>query len=163
MDAGRDAGGEIALATYRVLTFLRLLVGGVFIYAGFAKAASPQPFAESIAAFDLAPVAWSNVLALSLPPLESLIGGLLLSGWRTRTAAFCALVLTIIFLIAIVSAIIRGLPVDCGCFGFSASRLSPAIRLWIDLGRDVLLLAATLAIYANALLAPQKHRHSGRT
>ena len=146
------SAGANAMSTGRrvIIVGLRVVAGLVFCYAGWIKIRSPQPFADSVAAFQLLPAPLINLLALGLPPYELAVGLLLLSGWKPRLAALCALVACTIFLLALLSAALRGLPVDCGCFGGTPSNLPPPQRLWLDVGRDLLLLAAVAFIYRDA-------------
>jgi len=54
-----------------------------------------------------------------------------------------------IFAIALGQALIRGLNVDCGCFGSGKPSL---LKTWISFGRDILLMAVSLWLYlANSL------------
>ena len=82
-------------------------------------------------------------MALGLPPLEMIVGGLLLSGWQRRVAALSALMLTGVFLLALGSAIARGLTIDCGCFGGDDAKGD----LWMALLRDLTLGASLICVY----------------
>jgi uncharacterized membrane protein YphA (DoxX/SURF4 family) len=128
---------------------LRLLIATVFLFAGWVKLGSPQQFADSIAAYQLLPVQVINPIALALPPLELIIGCLLLAGWQRRIAAFSALILSVVFAIALGFAISRGLTIDCGCFGSEPGSRS---NLWVALFRDLLMAAALLFIYCSLLV-----------
>ena len=152
MEPSRLAGG--APMTTRMLENrwlylgLRLLLGGVFLYAGTLKLISPQPFADSIATFRLLPEAVINLLALGLPVFELSVGCLLFSGRLSGAASLAALVMTSVFALAMVSALIRGLPVDCGCFGSGAPA---AHHGWIALGRDLILSGVAFVLYRREL------------
>ena len=138
------------------LLLCRLLLAAVFVSAGAAKLlASPQPFADSVASFRLVPAWLVGPLALALPPFEILVGGALLAGRPRRLGAGGALVLAGVFLVALVAALIRGVPVDCGCFGPGTAwlPLTAGQRMWFDLGRDLLLLMAALGLYRHQLAA----------
>ncbi len=128
-----------------ILFILRLLVGGVFVYAGITKVQHPLNFADSIATFQILPTQLINVLAMSLPPFEIIVGLMLIIGWKVRLAAFAIFILTVIFAIALSQALIRGLEVDCGCFGSGKPSL---LKTWASLGRDILLMAASVWLYA---------------
>lgn len=122
----------------------RILLGAIFVYAGFVSIRSPEEFSDSVAAYQLLPASAINLLALALPPFEMLAGALLIAGAWRRVATLSALVLTVVFAIALSSAIARGLTIDCGCFGHGApSRM----KMWISLGRDLLLGAALALLY----------------
>ena len=124
---------------------LRLVVGGVFLYAGVTKVQHPMNFADSIATFQMLPRQWINVTAMALPPFEIIVGLMLMSGWKVRPAAFAVFVMTVVFAMALSQALIRGLEVDCGCFG---SGKPSVLKTWASLGRDILLMAASMWLYA---------------
>jgi uncharacterized membrane protein YphA (DoxX/SURF4 family) len=115
---------------------LRLILGGTFLYAGIVKWQSPQFFADSIASFRLLPVTFINPLAISLPVLEAMIGVMLIVGLKSRAAAFSTLALCALFAIAMISALARGLKIDCGCFGGGTPSIAHG---WFSVGRDMLL------------------------
>ncbi len=134
-----------------LLATLRVLLGGMFIYAGAVKVGSPQPFADSIASFRLLPASLIDLVALGLPSFEVLLGLWLLTGWRRRQAAFCTLAVTGVFLLALGSAFVRGLSVDCGCFGSGGDPLVGSGHAGVALVRDGLLAAVAAALYVSAV------------
>jgi len=123
---------------------IRLIVGGVFIYAGALKIGDPLQFGDRIASFQILPNVFVNSLALGLPVFEILTGLLLIVAWLRRPAALGILIINGIFLVAIVIALARGLTIDCGCFGTGTPTRA---RMWMDLGRDFALLIAVLIAY----------------
>ena len=120
---------------------VRAAVGGVFIYAGAAKVADPQSFAEVIHAFRILPPAWINLLALTLPFFEIALGASLVGGWRVRENALAAALLVFVFLAVLLQAGARGIDTDCGCFGPSAWAALEAVP---PVARDLVLLAGAL-------------------
>ena len=127
-----------------VLLILRWAVAGIFIYAGFQKIIAPQNFADSIASFQLLPKEIISLTALGLPPLEILLGLAVLTGLHRRPALLGLSALTVVFIMALASSIVRGIPVDCGCFG---SKEPSVAQAWYALLRDIPLLAAALWLY----------------
>jgi putative oxidoreductase len=122
----------------------RLIVGVIFVAAGVLKLNSPLALADSIASFQLLPAKLINLLALALPPLEIVLGALLVIGWKLRPVSFGTLTLCAIFFVALSQALFRGIEVDCGCFGGGA----PSVwKTWMSLGRDVLLGAGVYFVY----------------
>lgn len=120
---------------------VRWILGGAFLYAGILKMQDPQAFADRIADFQILPFAFVNLLAISLPIAEILVGVLLMIGFWAECVAFAALLLTALFFMAIASVLLRGLVIDCGCFGTG----SPSVlTLLLALGRDILLGAMAL-------------------
>lgn len=156
MDLRRTSRGTHAMKAILqsgwFLLVLRVIVAALFLYAGITKIGDPQSFADSIATFRMLPPELINLVALGIPPFEVILGLMLLSGWKLRPAAFGILGLTVVFAIALSQALIRGLEVDCGCFG---SGEPSVLKTWASLGRDLLLMAATAWIYWRALPATQ--------
>ena len=122
----------------------RLLLGLVFIYAAALKMASPQEFADSIAAYQILPFTVINLAALALPLFELSCGLLVLTGFFLRVGLLGLLGLLVVFAAATIAALLRGLSVDCGCFGpHSWFDTAP----WVVLLRDGILLAITAFLY----------------
>ena len=122
----------------------RLILAAVFIYAAILKIGSPLDFADSIAAYQLLPAAAINILALGLPIFELVCGILVLTGLFLRVGTLGILAMLGIFTVAIITALIRGLNIDCGCFG-SHSWLDSSP--WIALIRDLILIGLSLLVY----------------
>ena len=119
------------------------------MYAGAAKLFDPGGLASSIRAYDLSLPEWFvSLSAHSLPLLEILLGLYLVVGLFTRVAAWAAIFLTLLFTIALLQGALRGLEIDCGCFGSTSGEAS---SLWVDVLRDLGLLALGLQL----ALAPQ--------
>ena len=118
----------------------RLFVGGVFVYASLDKLADPAAFAQAIHHYRLVPGALLHPWALYLPMLEIVAGAALILGVWRRGAALVTLALTVVFMVAIGTALARGLDISCGCFDTDGGH---AVGLDLLL-RDAVLLALTL-------------------
>ena len=100
-----------------VLFFFRLIVGGVFIWAGALKIADPLGFAQNIENYRLFPHILSFFMALTLPWIEVVSGAMLILGiWRTSSSLITSVLLGA-FVILVFTAVVRGIDTDCGCFG----------------------------------------------
>jgi uncharacterized membrane protein YphA (DoxX/SURF4 family) len=119
----------------------------VFLYAGTTKVTNPQAFADSIATFKMLPPQLLNIVALGLPPFEILLGLMLISGWKARAASLAVAGLAIVFGLALGQALMRGLVVDCGCFG---SGEPSTLKTWASFGRALLLLVISFWIFWQA-------------
>ncbi len=118
----------------------RLVVGGVFIWASLDKLAHPAAFARAIDNYHLVPYALLHPVALLMPAVEIVAGLALVVGWWRRGAALLCALLLVVFLVAIASALVRGLDISCGCFHTDGGHAVGLSLLW----RDVLLLLACL-------------------
>jgi putative oxidoreductase len=121
---------------------VRIMLGAVFAYSGILKIADPVAFAGSVAAYQILPYFGSYLTAAVLPFLELTCGLMLVLGYRVRASALIITVLNLVFMVALCSAIARGLDIDCGCFKQGGEKTTP----WTALGRDVVLLAMTVYV-----------------
>jgi uncharacterized membrane protein YphA (DoxX/SURF4 family) len=94
----------------------RLFVGFVFIYAAIGKIADAETFAKEIFNYHILPDYLINIIALVLPWLELIVGIFLIAGIRIRASATIASISMLVFIIAVLSAMFRGLDINCGCF-----------------------------------------------
>ena len=125
-----------------ILFFFRLVVGGVFIWAGILKIMDPLDFAQSIANYRTFPRFLSFFLALILPWIEVFCGILVISGLFKRSGAVILSVMTGFFLLLIAVTIFRGIDIDCGCFGPLSSRVDYKLIL-----TDLVLLFFSINIF----------------
>jgi putative oxidoreductase len=130
---------------------LRLVLGAIFLIAGAAKIGHASYFAAQIAGFRLLPGVVIAPMALILPFLEVMLGGYLVLGLFTRASAWIAAVMLALFDLAIASAVVRGMAVNCGCFGPNDA----TVTTWAEVARDALfvLLAIVVALRAPGTLA----------
>ena len=111
---------------------LAALIGGLFIYAGVLKAWDPVKFATDIQNFRILPWPLSVRMAFYLPWLEIICGAALLFGWLRNGALAILTSLMVIFLGATIAARVRGIDLDCGCFGSATKNLSFTSHMLID-------------------------------
>ena len=112
----------------------RLVLGGIFIYAGYSKAFQPNRnlwpffilkfsvsmnlsnFALQVAAFKMLPAWGVQFVAHTLPFTEIILGLLLLIGWRLRIWASLLTLLMLGFFVAVLRAYALHMDINCGCF-----------------------------------------------
>ena len=136
------------IAWFNVL--LRVLVGGAFVAAGALKIANPAKFAADVGNYRMLPHELNDLVAIMLPWIELTAGLLVLGGVWLRAAAGVIASLTVLFLFVIISALVRGLNIECGCFGTVGGRHIGLVNLVID--ATLLTLAALLV--ARSPVAP---------
>jgi len=132
---------------YAVLA-VSLALAATFIYAGIDKIRDPLQFADNIAGFAILPAVLINLLAMGLPPFEIACGILLLTPRTRRVGALAVTIITVMFIIALSSALLRGLTLDCGCFGAGAPSRP---RMWLELVLDAVLFAGALFVYLRSI------------
>lgn len=118
-------------------------VGIVFIVAGFLKFLNPEEFMRVISNYNLLPLFLVPAAAIVLPWFEFLCGICLISKRFIKSAASSIALLLILFIIAMVINIFRGVQTDCGCFGllFGDSQIGS-----FSVFRNSILLGLTLFI-----------------
>jgi uncharacterized membrane protein YphA (DoxX/SURF4 family) len=119
---------------------LRWLVGGVFLWAGTLKLLRPDQFATAVGNYRLLPHEWINLIGITLPGIEVVAGLLLLAGPWVRASALVVTGMSGVFFVAIISALARGLNIECGCFGTVGGKRVG----WTSLALDVALLSAAV-------------------
>jgi len=129
------------------------MVAVVFIYAGLVKIINPAAFAEQVDNYRLLPYFMVTLVAVILPWLELFCGLLLLFGRWLPGATMVLMLLNVIFLIAIISVLARGLDISCGCFSTGDEGARIGTQKLIE---DLLLLAANLAIYFRVISTKKK-------
>src|SRR4051812_33153922 len=88
----------------------RLGLGLIFLLSGLTKLGVPAAFETSIESYGMPLPSWLvHLMAVGLPPLELGIGAWLVLGLFTRFSAVVSGGLLVIFLVAMIQAVFRGL------------------------------------------------------
>jgi uncharacterized membrane protein YphA (DoxX/SURF4 family) len=124
----------------------RIALGLVFVYASYHKIVRPDRFSESIGNYKIIPYYLVNLFAITLPYVEALFGLFLIFHWVTPAAALGLNILMMVFLGALLSALLRGIDTGCGCFSATAEPISLTQIL-----RDMLFLVMGIYVYVAAL------------
>ncbi len=140
------------------VVLLRLLLGGLFLWAGLSKLEAPLQTLASVYSYQIVlPDLLASLIAAALPWMEILLGLALLAGiWLAVATGWTAAVL-FFFTVMTAQAWWRGLPIDCGCVDLS--QLHPALAALTTPGgatlRNIVLLGLTAVL---ALLSNRKKR-----
>ena len=135
MDSSRTRAGAIAALV------LRILLAAVFLIAAWSKLSQPWPlFAISIDAYGILPEGAVVFVARTLPWAELLIALMLFGGFLPRLTSAIASTILLFFFVVLIRSYLKGLEIDCGCFGFG-EKLSVK-----TLVRDGALLVSSLAL-----------------
>jgi uncharacterized membrane protein YphA (DoxX/SURF4 family) len=113
----------------------RLLLGAIFVYAGYAKLTYPNhrlwpwfilkfsvsanlsTFAFQVESYKVLGAAGSSLVAHTLPFVEIVLGLLLLIGWKFRIWAAMVTAILLGFLTLVTRAYLLHMDINCGCFG----------------------------------------------
>jgi uncharacterized membrane protein YphA (DoxX/SURF4 family) len=112
----------------------RLVLGGIFLYAGYSKVFLPNTnlwplfvlkfsisvnlanFARQVDAFQLLSPSGVSFVAHTLPFTEIVLGLLLLIGWRLRIWASILTAIMLGFFVVVSRAYLLHMDINCGCF-----------------------------------------------
>lgn len=119
----------------------RVALALVFLAAAPQKIFAPAAFAASVASYLILPDVLINFTALALPWLEMVVAILLLCRVWTGPALLLANAMLVVFLGAVVSAHLRGIDLNCGCFSSSGGAGDDMVMYIV---RDVLFVALGL-------------------
>ena len=125
---------------------IRTVLGFIFLYASLDKIIYPQKFAEVIYNYRLMPIELLNICAIIVPWIEAFIGVSLLIGYRVDVSALMLSVITFFFILMIISAIVRGLNIKCGCFSLDAEG---SLVSWKRVIEDVFILVGGIFLLLN--------------
>ena len=126
----------------------RVVTGGVWIVAGAVKLPDPAASVDAVRAYQLLPEAVVPTVGQLLPVVEVVVGLALVLGLLTRGAAAVSALLFVAFTIGIASVWVRGLTIDCGCFGGGGYDPDAADKYPWEIARDAALLAASVFLVA---------------
>ena len=119
----------------------RLVLGLLFLAAGLTKVGSPHELEVAISNYRLLPASTVPLVAEFLPALEVVPGIGLLTGLYRGGAALGAGLLSLVFGSAVISALVRGLDIECGCFsGASKTSFGHLVLNLLILGASICLL-----------------------
>ncbi len=138
-------------------TLARVALGLVMVIAGGLKISDPDQAVRAVQAYQILPQSMTHAVGYGLPLLEITLGVLLLLGLGSRIAALAAGLFMLVFITAVSSAWVRGLSIDCGCFG-GGGAIDPAGKTWRYLSeilRDLLFLglASWIAVFKTSRFA----------
>ncbi|MEI7641548.1 MAG: DoxX family membrane protein [Actinobacteria bacterium] len=129
-----------------ITLLFRLILGGVLLAAGGLKVGHLQKSAMAVRAYEVLPISVANVIGYSLPWIEVGLAIFLILGVFVKQSAMASGALMFIFILGIAQAGIRGLSIDCGCFGGGGQVAAGQTKYLAEIFRDVGLLAIALAL-----------------
>lgn len=100
----------------------RLFLGGMFVTVAISKIITPEKFANEIGNYNLLPDFSINLVALFLPWLELTTGIMLIFGLKLRENSVLIFSMMLVFTLGILSAMARGLDINCGCYSEIAQK-----------------------------------------
>jgi len=129
----------------------RFVLGMTLCAAGFMKVALSWEFTQAIANYRILPAVANQLLGVLLPWCEVGTGLLLLLGLWVRASSLISTVFFAGFAVAVSAALLRGLDIDCGCFGTAGGGRIGLKTLMVDLAG----LGLSILVFARGVEGPQ--------
>jgi uncharacterized membrane protein YphA (DoxX/SURF4 family) len=122
----------------------RLVVGGIWLWAGLVKLPHPDTSVSAVRAYQLLPTGTAELVGHVLPMLEIVVGACLVLGLLVRLTGVVSALLMVAFIVGMISVWSRGIEIDCGCFGNGGANPDASSKYPWEIARDVGLLALSL-------------------
>lgn len=146
--------------------FCQAALAAIYGAAAWGKLENPRAFLRSVVDYRQLPDWAAPWLAAMMPGVEAVTAAVLLLGllrirrlrpWEDA-AAWVAGGLMLVFMAAMSVNILRGIPMDCGCFDALGTYLPAALKqstvTWTTVGRDALFLLLVVPLVRPARSQP---------
>lgn len=140
------SAGALRFFQSATLFSIKTVLGGILLWSGLTHLSNQALFLESIFRYRVFSPAIALYIAAYLPTFQVTIGSFLLLGLFRRFSLWTTFVLTLAFFLVQFLTLLRGLEIDCGCFGPSEEVIT-----WKSLGVTFLLPICALALLMNHL------------
>ena len=100
-----------------LVLFCQVVIALVFLLAAITKIGDSAVFARQIHHYRILPLGLENLVAITLPWIELLLALAILLRIQPRAGSAVGAGLMALFLAIVATAVVRGLDIECGCFG----------------------------------------------
>jgi putative oxidoreductase len=115
---------RMQIAASRLTTVLAIVVGIVFLRSSVPHLLNQYDFLDSVLNYKMLPISVAEFTASWLPWMQIVLASCLIFAVFRRAAWSFSIVLFVGFFVAQLSVLVRGLEIDCGCFGKSDTPIS---------------------------------------
>lgn len=132
------------LSNPHLVLLSRIFIGLLFIVSSLDKIVDPAAFARSVSNYGLLSSWMPMVIATTLPWVELLCGFAMLFGIFLRGSSLLLSTMLVVFTLAVITALLKGLDISCGCFTQdpTAERIG-----WMKVVQNSSLIVLTLFLY----------------
>ena len=140
----RQVAVKNLLSNPQLVLVSRIFIGLLFVVSSLDKIVDPSAFSRSVADYGLLPSWMPAIIATILPWVELLCGFAVLFGVFLRGSSLLLSAMIAVFTLAVISALLRGLDISCGCFTQdpTAERIG-----WMKVVQNSSLIVLTLFLY----------------
>jgi uncharacterized membrane protein len=112
------------VVVFRLRTLFSIVIGIVFLMSSIPHLLNQYDFLDSVLKYKLLPFRAAELIAAYLPWMQVTIAACLFFAVFRRAAWSVSLALFLAFFAAQISLLVRGLKINCGCFGTSDNPIS---------------------------------------
>jgi len=129
-----------------VIKIARVSIAIVLLFAGGIKMLDFEKSIMAVGSYQIVNPDLARVFGTFLPVIEVMLGLAILFKILHPVTNYLAALLMLVFILIIVSVWVRGLSIDCGCFGGGGElpEEGKVLRYSIDIARDFLFMALAL-------------------
>ncbi|MFZ5767588.1 MAG: MauE/DoxX family redox-associated membrane protein [Bacillota bacterium] len=120
---------------------LRLVLGGLLLFAGVQKMIDPVAFSKSLETFTLVSSSVREAAHMAVPLCELILGLLLVGDLWVKAASLLSLSLVAAFSVTALAHLVRGIPLECSCI-LPGERFTP-----LSVARNLAMLLVALFVY----------------
>ena len=129
--------------------FLRIILGGIFIYVGYKRILMPHMIGEHLMMLGIVPWSLINFMAMWLLCFEIFVGALVILGIWLRACSLLLILFSSLCIGLISYAAALDIPMHCGCFVTTATG---APRTWGSLWQEGLILFGCVSLWKTTKL-----------
>jgi len=134
----------IKILNSKYLLYLsQILLSIIFIFSGIEKISDVNYFSISLNNYKIFPLFSQNIIVIIFPWIELIFGILLLFGFYKKEISMIFAFFLFGFIVLIFISILRGLDIECGCFGTLSSVKIGYMKIY----ENILLLIISLHIF----------------
>ena len=127
----------------------RIGLGTLWIVAGATKIGKIGSTTQSIEAYQIFTFEWSRFLAHIIGPVEIMGGVLLLLGCAISFCSIASISALVLFVTGLTQALLRGLSIECGCFG-TGDLAGSQMDMIVAILRDFVLIGLTVLVWKSS-------------
>lgn len=99
-------------------------LGVLLLWSSWHHLANPWAFLVTVSRYDMVDARLTQIVAMVLPSFQFSLGVMMCANTFRRTTAAMTFTLMLLYSLAQVQALARGLSINCGCFASSGDKLS---------------------------------------
>lgn len=119
----------------------RWIIAAIFSISAVMKMTSFRDTTVAVLGYEIIGISLASYVAIGLISMEIVMAVWGFSGWKKQLFHQVTITIFVVFIMLIISAWVRGLEINCGCFGSSEVPDNPIVGYIKDIIRDCIFIA----------------------